>query len=125
MTRRNPAVTAAIIGAAALIIAAIIGALLQPSWRRPEPHPKTDLVIAGTVVDQATNEAIGQAVLSIVGRTEMDVTNDNGNFRIHLHETPSQNGTARLHVAKSGYAPYDATVQPPTEGLIVQLKRLR
>jgi len=70
-----------------------------------------------------TNQSIGQAVLSLAGRTETYVTEDNGNFRIELHGTFPENGRARLHVTKQGYAPYDATITPPTESLIVPLKR--
>jgi len=114
----------AIIGAAAVIIAAAVGAILQPSWWKLAPRPTVERVIAGTVVDEATNQAVGQAVVSIVGRTETYVTEDNGNFRIELHDALPEDGRVRLHVTKSGYAPYDKTVTPPNESLIVPLKRM-
>ncbi len=116
-------VKAAIIGAVGLIVAAAIGAMLQPSWWRPGPQPRTNLVIAGTVVDQSTNQAVGQAVLSVVGRTEKYVTEDNGNFRLEL-QLPVADGRVRIHATKNGYIPYDATVTPPTESLIVPLRKM-
>src|ERR1700719_2623020 len=105
MARKNPAITVAVISALGLIIAAVIGAFLHPSSRGAEPQPQTTLVVAGTVVDQATNRGVGQAVLSIAGRAETYVTEDNGNFRLDIRGT-LEGGRARLHVAKQGYAPY-------------------
>lgn len=124
MANKNPVIVAAIIGALAVVIAAVIGAILQPSWWQTEPHPKTDLVIAGTVVDQKTNQGMGQAILSIAGRAETYVTEDNGNFRIELHGGLKGNASARLHISKEGYVPYDGTVEPPTESLIVPMRRM-
>lgn len=124
MARKNPAITVALITALSVIIAAVVGAILQPSWWRGEPQPKTAaLVIAGTVVDQATNQGVGQAVLLIAGRAETYVTEDNGNFRLDIRGT-LEGERARLHVAKQGYAPYDGTVMPPTESLIVPLRKM-
>jgi hypothetical protein len=124
MIKRNSAVTVAIISALGLVLAAVIGAVLQPSWWRPEPRPRNNLVIAGTVVDQATNRSIGQATISITGRTETYFTEDNGNFHIELQGKFPENGRARIHVTKEGYRPYDETVSPPTEDLIVPLRRM-
>lgn len=117
--------TIAYIGAAALIIAAIITGFLNPSWWGHESEPaKSLLVIAGTVVDGKTNDAIGQAILSIAGRTETYVTEDNGNFRIKLHSSLPGDGRVRLHVTKPGYMPYDGAVTPPEEDFIIPLKRM-
>ncbi len=124
MSKRNPAITVAVIGALGVILAAIIGALLQPSWWKPGQEPKSDLVIAGTVVDQETNRAVGQASISIVGRTESYFTEDNGNFRIEVRGKLPENGRARIHVTKAGYAPYDETISPPAENLVIPLRRM-
>jgi|HubBroStandDraft_5_1064220.scaffolds.fasta_scaffold177975_3 hypothetical protein len=126
---KSYATKTAIIGAAGVVLAAIITAILQPGWWQSNPNlpSKPDLssslVIAGTVVDQKTNQAIGQANLSVVGRSESYVSEDNGNFRIQLHAPELEGGRIiRIHVAKPGYAPYDGTVSPPSENLIIPLR---
>jgi hypothetical protein len=123
MSKRNPTVVAAMIGAAAVIVAAIVGAILQPSWWRSESSATaTTLTIAGTVVEESTNRAIGQARISIVGRAEASVTEDNGNFRIRLQSDIPKDGLVRLHVVKDGYLPSDETTTQ-TDTLIVQLRK--
>jgi hypothetical protein len=124
MAKMNSAVKAAVISAAAIVLAAIITSILQPGWWQSKPHLPS-LVIAGTVVDQETNQAIGQANLSIVGRTENYFTEDNGNFRIQLHGSELEDERVRLHVLKQGYAPYDGAVMPPTENLIIPLRPMK
>src|ERR1039458_265192 len=111
MAQKNPAVKVAVIGAAAVILAALLTAILNPSWWKPDSSsaPKTSLTIAGRVVDQGTNLGVGQAAISIVGRAETDVTEDNGNFRINLQPPIPKDGTVRIHVVKTGYAPGDKT----------------
>jgi len=124
MARRNSAIVVAIIGAAAVIIAAIVGAILQPSWWRSESPPAaaSGLTIAGTVVDESTNRAVGQARISIVGRAETSVSEDNGNFRIRLQSHIPKDGVVRLHVVKDGYLPSDETTTE-TDTLIIQLRK--
>src|SRR5437016_2454112 len=107
MAERSPTITVAIIGAVAVIVAAVITAILQPSWWRSEPHPRMELVIAGTVVEESTNRGVGQASISVVGRAETYVTEDNGNFRIEVKSAVPMDSVVRLHVAKKGYLPYD------------------
>lgn len=124
MTRRNQAIVVAVILASGTVIAAAVGPILQHRWWRFERNSKTDFVIAGRVVDQMTNEGLGQANLSVAGRSENYVSEDNGNFRIELHGALPENGRARLLVTKPGYAPHDEAVMP-TESLIVALKKLR
>jgi Carboxypeptidase regulatory-like domain len=125
MANKDSAIKVALIGAAALIAAAIVGAILQPSWWRSDSStaPRTSLTVAGRVVDFRTNLGIGQASVSIVGRSETDVTEDNGNFRINLQPPAPKDGTVRVHVVKTGYAPGDETTTP-TETLIVQLRQM-
>lgn len=120
MARRNSVIIAAVIAA----LGGIIAAILQPGWWRFERNSKTDFVIAGRVVDQTTNEGLGQANLSVAGRSENYLSEDNGNFRIELRGTLPENGRARLLVTKPGYAPHDEAVMP-TESLIIALKKLR
>ena len=125
MATKDQSIKIAMVGAAALILAAIVGAILQPSWWRSESSSpaKTSVAVAGTVVDQTTNRAIGQATISIVGRAETYVTEDNGNFRIELQANIPKDGLVRIHVVKTGYVPYDGTTTP-TETLIVQLRKM-
>jgi len=125
MAQKDSATRAALIGAGAVILAAVIAGILNPSWWKPDasPAPGDTLTIAGRVVDQATNLGIGQASISIVGRAETDVTIDNGNFRINLKPPIPKDGTVRLHVVKTGYAPGDETTTA-TETLIIQLKQM-
>lgn len=125
MAQKDSAVKAAVIGAVAVILAAALTAILNPSWWKPDSSaaPRTSLTIAGRVVDQRTNLGIGQASISIVGRTETDVTEDNGNFRINLQPPVPKNGTVRIHAVKTGYAPSDETTTA-TETLIIQLRQM-
>jgi hypothetical protein len=123
MAKRSPTITVAIIGAVGVIVAAVISAILQPSWWRSEPHPRMDLAIAGTVVEESTNEGVGQASLSIVGRAESYVTEDNGNFRIEVKSAVPMDRVVRLHVVKKGYLPYDGTTTA-TENLVIELARI-
>jgi hypothetical protein len=123
MGTKDLRIKVALIGAAAIVIAALISTILQPSWwRSSSPSVESNFVVAGTIVDQSTNRAVGQALISIVGRSETYVTEDNGNFRISLQSVLPRDGIVRIHVSKPGYAPYDGTTTQ-TETLIVPLKR--
>jgi hypothetical protein len=113
--RRNSLIVA-IIGAVAIIIAALIG--IYPSLRKPTSEAAT--VLAGTVVERDTNRAIGQATIVITGRAEQAVTDDNGSFHIDLPAgAPLQ---VRLRVTKSGYQTLD-TIVVPAENLVLPLRR--
>ena len=124
MAKRNQAIIIASISAGAVIIAAIIGAILQPGWWRAESshETKASLTIGGTVVEASTNRAIGQARISIVGRAETSLTEDNGNFRIELRSDIPKDEIVRLHVVKDGYHPSDETTTQ-TNTLIIQLRK--
>jgi hypothetical protein len=112
MVKPDRTVLVAVISAAALIIAAAVGAILQPSWWHSEPDAKDGLNIAGTVVDELTNGAVGQARISIVGRPETLVSEDNGNFQVRLLS----------NIPKDGYIPLDETTMQ-TDSLVIQLRR--
>lgn len=90
--------------------------------RRPEGQSHKDRTsIAGIVVDQATNQGIGQATIVVAGRAEEYVTEDSGNFRIDFRsDVPSR---VRLHVNKDGFHPLDTTIEPPAENLVLQLRK--
>jgi hypothetical protein len=118
MQKRDKTVAGAVIGAVSVIIAAIIAAF-GPTWWHPVGVPNKPLIIAGAVVDQASNLGIGQATISLAGRTETYVTEDNGNFRIELHGQPSDNRPVRIHVTKDGYRPADEVVTPTAENLTI------
>ena len=114
---RKPTITAAIISAGAVIVAALIGII--PSLRKQQANPAPKPVIAGMVVDQ-DSKGIGQAAIVIVGRTEQSTTEDSGNFRIELpSEAPK---SLRLHVVKQGFLPWDNSVVPG-ENIMIRLQR--
>jgi hypothetical protein len=115
-------VKAAVIGAVALVLAAAVTAALNPSWWRHDAVTGGTFTIAGTVVDQSSNRSVGQALISVDGRTETYVTEDNGNFRFDLRGELPSDGTVRIRVAKTGYLPYDHTTGP-TERLTVVLRK--
>ena len=112
---RKATIIAAIIGAIAVIGAALISK--GPSLRDHNPGA----AIAGIVVDRDTNEGVGQARISIAGRTEDYVTEDTGNFRIDLGGSDPKR--VRLHITKNGFQPFDTSVQPPAENLVLQLRK--
>jgi len=113
-------IVVALISATAVITAAVIGA----GWWRSVSAPRQQFVIAGVVVDQTSNAAIGQARISLSGRTESYVTDDLGNFRIELRGSLSGEQRIRIHVTKEGYRPYDEAVTPSVENLVIPLKKL-
>jgi len=125
MVNKDPRVKLALISVGGAIAVALITAILNPSWWRsdkPSP-PIINQIIAGRVVDEVTNLGIGQASISIVGRSETDISEDNGNFRIDLQAPIPKSGTVRIHVLKAGYIPRDETTTP-TESLVVQLRQM-
>jgi hypothetical protein len=111
---RKATITAAVIGAVAIVVAALIS--IYPSIR----NQGRKSVIAGIVVEQPTNKGIGQATIVIAGRTEQYITEDSGNFRIELRaDAPKR---LRLHVSKVGFQPLDISVEPE-ENLVLPLRK--
>jgi Carboxypeptidase regulatory-like domain len=86
------------------------------STTRQEDAP----VVAGTIVDQVTNSAIGEATVAVEGESSTSTSDDTGNFRIVLPAKYS--GRVRLLVTKSGYQKVDQSVTPPTHDLILQMR---
>lgn len=110
-------IQAALIGGAAVVIAALIG--LYPYFRGRTAETPT--VLAGTVVEQDTNSAVRQATIVITGRAEQSITDDNGSFRIDLPVgAPNQ---LRIRVTKTGFQTLDTTVAP-SENLVLPLRKL-
>jgi hypothetical protein len=80
-------------------------------------------VVAGTVEDEGTHEGVGQADVLVDGLTLPYKTEDNGNFRIELNGRMRQSERLRIRVSKTGYKPYDVTLTPPKDNLIVLLEK--
>jgi hypothetical protein len=78
------------------------------------------LVIAGRVVDSATNVGVGQTTISLAGRTETYLTDDNGNFRIVLLGSPPNE--LRLSAKREGCTAVDRAVKPGSQNLILQMR---
>lgn len=117
MSTRNTIIAALIPAIAAIVIALI---QFHPWWGNPTPK---EFHIAGTVVDSENNKPIPQALVSVSGRTESYVTEDNGNFRMNFKLNASEISNLRIRVTKGGYQPYDSSVTPPIDDLIIQLQR--
>ena len=114
---KKATILAAVISAIAIIVAAILPSFLN----HKAGTVTTDMAIAGMIVDQGTNQAIGQATITVAGRADEYLTEDNGNFRIVLHGEAAER--LRIHVSKPGFRPLDISVEPPAENLVWQLRK--
>jgi hypothetical protein len=85
------------------------------------PAPKQNLVVAGTVVDQATNDAVGQATIAVDVDGLSVTSEDSGNFQLVL--TGEHRGRIRITATKPGYARIEQSVEPPVHDLILQMAR--
>jgi hypothetical protein len=102
--------------------------LVVPEFRRLTGLDKSDIQgqtgktsISGIVVDQNTNQGIGQALIVLAGRTEQYLTEDSGNFKIDLPtDAPKR---LRLRVTKNGFQPLDTSVESPADSLVFALRR--
>lgn len=108
------------------ILAAAAAWLVVPEFRTLVglDKPNAQFVkpnISGVVVDRDTNQGIGQALITLVGRTEQGVTEDSGNFRIDL--PPDVPNRLRLRVSKNGFQPLDTSIQPPADNLVLPLRK--
>jgi hypothetical protein len=91
----------------------------EPGEAQASTH---SLVVAGTVVDAASNRGIAQALIEVEGAEATFLSEDTGNFRSHVPSALA-NDRVRMHVRKPGYRPIDRSVLPPTENLIVPMTR--
>lgn len=112
------------IGAAAAITVAVVQ--FQP-WKQNSSTNKskaTQAIIAGRVIDQVTNMPIRGAEVTIAGRPDVYLTEENGNFRI-IFKNQLEKETVRMAVIKSGYIPSDRSISLPLEDAIISLKKAR
>ncbi len=95
---------------------------LSVSWHRAV---ELRLVVAGTVVDEATNSGIGQALVSLSdGGRSSCTSEDNGNFLMDLTGQVKESQRIRIRVTKHNYKPFDGTVVVPTRDFVVPLRHL-
>jgi hypothetical protein len=84
------------------------------------PRTTNASVVAGRVIDSASGAGISHASVSLAGRPESNLTDDNGNFRIRIG-APIPAGELRLQVKKRGCTLLDQLVQASVENLVLQL----
>jgi hypothetical protein len=110
---RSTAIIVALIGALAVIVAALVGR----QWNSSEDK----LVMAGMVVDASTNKPVRQASITFVGLSESSVTDDSGNFSVFFpsKEVPTKAVRTRIEVA--GYRLYDRSHEVPGFSYTLQL----
>jgi hypothetical protein len=121
----------AVVTLVATVLALVAAWLVVPEFRKwigldkhevqTQPEKKS---ISGIVVDGDTNQGIGQALITLVGRTEQYVTEDSGNFAI-ANLPPDSSARIRLRISKSGFQPLDTTVEPPVGNLVLALQKQR
>jgi hypothetical protein len=80
-----------------------------------------NLMVTGTTVDAISNDAIGRAQITLVGRSESAVSDDNGNFTLEISGNGEPQISLRLRVSKDGYTPYDVQITAPANGFVVPL----
>jgi hypothetical protein len=85
--------------------------------------PERRMIVAGTIVDESSNNPIGQALVSLSDGSGQYVSEDNGNFMLDLTGKVQRPGKVRVRVTKEGYSPHDETVSVPTEGFVIALHR--
>jgi len=111
------AILTAVIGAVGTIIASLISIYLLSPKMPLDNKPK---VIAGMISEKGSNKPIGQAQITIVGRNEFDISQDNGNFRIEIHDEVR---SVRLKILKEHYKPVDQSFDLPNENVPIQMTR--
>lgn len=109
-----------------LLIAAVVSlvVLLASVFVSWDHTPGTHLIVEGTVVDEWSNDGIGQALISISGGGKSCTSVDNGNFVMDLTGQVKESQTVRIRVTKDGYKPYDLAVAVPAHEVVVPLHHL-
>lgn len=79
------------------------------------------LIVSGTVVDSPSNDPIKLAQISLVGRSESAVSDDNGNFLLKLVGPGKGQVDLELRVTSDGYQAYDSHITAPSQPLLVPL----
>lgn len=121
---RNPG-TQLIVTVIGSIAAIFIAAIQFQPWKQDNSPEKSDRLpqqIAGRVVDQTNSNPIKGAEITITGRAESAISEDNGNFRISIKNL-AQGEIVRISTIKSGYITADRSISTPAENLIILLKR--
>jgi hypothetical protein len=118
----------AVIGA----ITAVIVALIQFWPHRSQPDTTSNEkpgtikaieskhILRGTIVDEVSNDAIGMAELTLVGRNETYFSEVNGNFKIDVVDDVKE---VRVRVTKKKYKINDKSYDLPGENLVIKLER--
>ena len=130
-------IIAAVIAAAGTIIASLLVIYLTnpktPSDHAPylsnheiPSHDSTKSegnikVLAGMIVNEVSKRPIGQARITIVGRNEYDISQDNGNFKIIIND--GRVNTVRLEISKKHYKIVDLSFDIPNEKIMIQMSR--
>lgn len=105
------------------LVSAVLVALIQfkPLEKKENPLPVS---IAGRVIDEKSNP-VSRAEITITGRPERCVSEDNGNFTIDLNPPPADK-QVRLLISKAGYDSVDQfALLPPANNLTILMKRRR
>jgi hypothetical protein len=104
------------IGAAALIIAAMIGAGWFTFYRNT-------VEIRGRVIEAVTRRPIVHADVSLVSSSENDTTDDNGRFKLAPQDLARDTKEVRVVIAKTGYETIDRSVPVPKRDWVIELVR--
>jgi hypothetical protein len=108
----------ALIGAAAVILAALIGLLaifLKPWANNGE--------ITGQLREATTLLPVGQAEIVVARHSDTTLSDDNGHFDLPLHGLTTDERSVRVSITKVGYEPIDRIVDLPAKGWSVTMKR--
>ncbi len=82
------------------------------------------VIVSGTVVESPSNDPIKLAQISLVGRPETAVSDDNGNFMLKIVGEGKGQLDLRLRVRHDNYEPYDSQISAPGPALLVPLHHI-
>jgi len=108
----------AIIAAVGLIAAAYIQFFPWNKKINDNNKLRQEYIISGTVIDESTNLSISQAEVSVIGRNEIDYTQQNGNFKLLIKDSVDH---VRIRVTKRNYLSYDKAYDIPSGNIIIQM----
>jgi hypothetical protein len=77
--------------------------------------------ISGVVREGVTHNPIAGAQITLAGRNDSYMTDDNGNFNIQVQGLTSEE--VRVSLSKIGYAAIDRAVTPPKRGWVIDMFR--
>lgn len=76
-------------------------------------------IVRGRVVDSASNQPVGRAIVTVMGTDARDLTDDSGNFTIS-----GSPGTATLQIRRLGYRSHTVSIVIPDSGEVAVNIRL-